>query len=441
MNYLSWTATRRRKNKNGKGFRIEHLAWLQYIDAETGKRKTLCRSAANAQEARRALTKLEEQFEDGGAKSFEHSRMTFSDLVKHSKTNRYVDAVYDSHGQIVEGVRAKKTFWGHMDVLDEFFGRMQLREIDVASIRRYKIWRMETYMEWRAKRKCRLKGKLSLTTVNRELSTMRAMLNEAIANDFGGLKISPFQRSKRGELINKADERKRETIISFEEEDQLLAECGGEYGEYRRHAKVLLIAALETGARRGELLGVRKSTDLHFGDRVFVVDRQPCKACREKIGDHIIVMSWKRKGMIKRAVPVTPRLKDAILDLIANPAIATFKTGRKSHKKPDKDLLFGVGTYQRVWEKIRAAVNLEYVRIHDLRHTAATRMKRGLPLDEVGQVLGHSDPRTTQRYVNNAPDVVREAGRVLHNLRVEYQEVVANQESVPEVAEESGAVN
>jgi hypothetical protein len=63
-------------------------------------------------------------------------------------------------------------------------------------------------------------------------------------------------------------------------------------------------------------------------------------------------------------------------------------------------------------------------------------MKRGLPLDEVGVVLGHSDPRTTQRYVNNAPEVVREAGNVLHNLRVAYQETVPEQ-----VPEESGAVN
>lgn len=439
MNYISWTTTRRRKCRGGKGYRTEHQARLQYIDPDTGERKELCRSAANAQEARRALVNLEKDFEESGPKGFERARMTFSELVAHSKKNRYVDAIYDSHGQIVEGVRAKKTFWGHMDVLDEFFGKMELREIDVASIRRYKIWRMETYMEWRAKRKCRLKGKLSLTTVNRELSTMRAMLNEAIANDFGGLKISPFQRGKRGELINKADERKRETIITFEEEDKLLEQCEG---EYRRHARVLVIAALDTGARRGELLGVRKSTDLHFGGRVFLVDRQPCKACREKIGDHMIVMSWKRKGMIKRAVPVTPRLKAAIVDLIENPAIATFKTGRKSHKKPDKDLLFGVGTYQGLWEKIRAAVNLEYVRIHDLRHTAATRMKDGLPLDEVGVVLGHSDPRTTQRYVNNAPEVVREAGRVLHNLREKYQEA-AYQEAVPETArqEENEAVN
>lgn len=433
MNYIAWTATRRRKNKIGKGYRTEHLAWLQYVDAETGARKTLCRSASNAQEAGRALRKLETDFESRGPKTFTRERMTFSDLVTHSKENRYVDAVYDSQGRIVEGVRGRKTVWGHMDVLNEFFGKMRLSEIDVASIRKYKIWRMKTYEIWRAKRKCRVKGRLSLTTVNHELSTMRAMLNEAIANDFGGLKISPFERCKKGELINKLDERKRETIISFEEEDLLLEQCDG---EYKRHVRVLLIAALDTGARRGELLGVHKSTDLHFGSRVFLVDGEPCKACREKIGDHMIVMSWKRKGMIKRAVPITLRLKEALLDLIENPGVATFKKGRKSQKKPDPDLVFGVATYQRAWEKIRAAADLCHVRIHDLRHTAATRMKKGLPLDEVGVVLGHSDPRTTQRYVNNAPEVVREAGRVLHNLRAAYQETVP--ETVPE---ESGAVN
>lgn len=433
MDYKVWTTTRTRKNKDGKVSRTEYLARLRYVDPESGETKEFWRSADNKGAARRAMHKLEDDFLERGPKAIERERMTFSELVDYSKKNRYVAAVYDGRDRIVGGVRGLKTVLGHMAVLEEFFGDMQLRDIDVASIRRYKIWRMETYEWWREKRKCRLKGRLSITTVNRELSTMRAMFNQAIAGDLGGVKVSPFERCQKGELINKGEERQRQTIISFEEEDSILAQCEDEYS---RHTKVLVIAATDTGARKGELTGVRKSTDLHFGNKVFLVDGEPCESCRQKMGDHIIVMSWKRKGMIKRAVPVTPRLKAAILDLIENPGIATFKTGRKSKKKPDPDLLFGVTTYQRSWEKARAGANLNYVRIHDLRHTAATRMKKGLPLDEVGVVLGHSDPRTTQRYVNNAPEVVREAGNILHNLRV------AHQERVPESgAGESTAVN
>ena len=36
---------------------------------------------------------------------------------------------------------------------------------------------------------------------------------------------------------------------------------------------------------------------------------------------------------------------------------------------------------------------------HWLRHTCGTRaLERGVPLDVVGQLLGHADPRTTARY-------------------------------------------
>jgi len=426
MKYRAFTTTRRRKNKEGKGYRTEHLARLIYQDPDTGERKEFWRSAANAQEARRALSKLEEDFQDSGPRTIERERMSFSDLVTHCKENRYVDAVYDATGRIVVGVRGKKTLWGHMKILDKFFGTMQLREIDVASIRRYKIWRLKT--------KTRKGTPLSVCTVNRELSTMRAMFHEAIVNDLGRLKISPFQRARKGELIDPSAERKRETIISLEEEDTVLEQCDG---EYLRHASVLLMAALDTGARRGELLGVRKSTDLHFDGDKFFVDDEPCKWCRQHIGDHMIVTSWKRKGVIKRAVPVTLRVKAAVLDLVANPGIATFKTGRKTKKKPDADLVFGIGGYQRAWEKVREAAGLKHVRLHDLRHTAATRMKQlGFALEDISIFLGHSDIRTTQRYVNDDVDVVGKARQVIETLRLAQQQRI-----VDEVAEESPAVN
>jgi integrase len=431
MDYISWVSRRRRKRKGRKGYTTEYSARLQYVDPDTGERKEFWRSAENQQEARRALSKLEEEYEERGPRAIEGERMTFAELVKHCKEKRYVDAQYDKELRKVGGVRGKKTVWGHMKVLEEFFGKMQLREINVASIREYKRWRVG--------RKTRMGTTISLSTINRELSTMRAMFNEAIVNDLGRIRISPFERAKKGELIDPSAEVKRQTTISFEEEDVVLEKCAG---DYLRHATVLLICALDTGARRGELLGVRKSTDLHFGQGKFLVNGRPCEDCRQNIGDHMIVCSWKRNGGIKRAVPVTPRVKAAILDLIENPGIATFKTGRKSKKKPDPDLVFGVGTYQRACEKVRAAAGLDHVRLHDLRHTAATRMKElGLALEDIGVVLGHSDPRTsdprtTQRYVNNAPQVVRRASEVLHQIRVAHEASLDGQ-----VGEESVAIN
>jgi integrase len=51
------------------------------------------------------------------------------------------------------------------------------------------------------------------------------------------------------------------------------------------------------------------------------------------------------------------------------------------------------------WPAIRRAARLEDVRLHDLRHSAASLMvSSGLSLELIGGVLGHSQASTTQRY-------------------------------------------
>jgi integrase len=56
-------------------------------------------------------------------------------------------------------------------------------------------------------------------------------------------------------------------------------------------------------------------------------------------------------------------------------------------------------TVQRAWQRARARVGLDHVTIHDLRHSAASEMiNAGVDLYTVGQVLGHRDSRSTQRY-------------------------------------------
>jgi integrase len=315
--------------------------------------------------------------------------MTFSDLVTHCKENRYCEAVYDDEGRKLFGVRGKATAVGHMTALERFFGRMHLREITVASLRGYRKSRLLT--------KTKRGTRLSVCTVNRELSTLRAMLNEAIVNDW--LLVNPFKRVRPGELISIADERKRTVVISAEEEAKLLAVCNT---PHRRHLKAFIIAALDTGARRGELLRLRRP-DVDF--TADVINN---------------ITSYKGKTVDRRPVPLTARLKETLLDLFVTPSIAAYKTGRKSKLKPDKALVFGVTkTLQRSWEAARAEANLKHVRLHDLRHTAATRLKKELPITDVGLILGHSDPRTTQRYVNRTPDVVQHAAEVLNKFQLD----------------------
>lgn len=65
---------------------------------------------------------------------------------------------------------------------------------------------------------------------------------------------------------------------------------------------------------------------------------------------------------------------------------------------------------KRSWEKARDAAGLYDLRIHDLRHSAASFMiNAGIDLYAVGRVLGHADHRSTQRYSHVANDTLMKA--------------------------------
>jgi integrase len=65
---------------------------------------------------------------------------------------------------------------------------------------------------------------------------------------------------------------------------------------------------------------------------------------------------------------------------------------------------------QKVWVKVRNRAGLPDVRIHDLRHSAASvAISHGASLAVVGAMLGHKDPKTTARYAHLYDDPVRSA--------------------------------
>jgi integrase len=67
-------------------------------------------------------------------------------------------------------------------------------------------------------------------------------------------------------------------------------------------------------------------------------------------------------------------------------------------------LAIGLPDYEsckRAWERARKIIGREDVRIHDLRHSRASALARGgASLPQIGRVLGHTAPATTQRYAH-----------------------------------------
>lgn len=84
----------------------------------------------------------------------------------------------------------------------------------------------------------------------------------------------------------------------------------------------------------------------------------------------------------------------------------------------------------KVWEKLRLKAGLPHLRLHDLRHQAASNLiNSGSSLYIVQQILGHSNPSVTQRYAHlsmktlndasdNASVIIKGAMKVLPSEKV-----------------------
>ena len=75
-------------------------------------------------------------------------------------------------------------------------------------------------------------------------------------------------------------------------------------------------------------------------------------------------------------------------------------------QRPDRHL----STITSHWHRVRELAEVEDVRIHDLRHSFASRaLAVGLPLPMIGRLLGHTDVGSTARYAHLARDAEKVA--------------------------------
>ena len=98
-----------------------------------------------------------------------------------------------------------------------------------------------------------------------------------------------------------------------------------------------------------------------------------------------------------RRVPLTPAA-EAVLDGIPRVAGNSWVI---VGQKPEAHL----SNIEQIWIRLRARAGLEDVRIHDLRHSYASRalaLGEGLPM--IGKLLGHRKIGTTARYAHLARD-------------------------------------
>jgi integrase len=203
---------------------------------------------------------------------------------------------------------------------------------------------------------------------------------------------SPFEEG--ASLISKADEIKRERVLSFDEENRLIEACK----DRRAHLRPLVITALDTAMRRGELFKLQwKDVDLEV--------------------QTITVTAMNSKTSKARIIAMTPRVHTEL------------ETLWSKSPKDSGCLVFGItDTVKRSFAGACETANIKGFRFHDLRHTAITRMvQAGITPMEVMKISGHTQMITFARYVNPNNDAVRRAADALAQFNAEQEANLAVQ--------------
>lgn len=77
---------------------------------------------------------------------------------------------------------------------------------------------------------------------------------------------------------------------------------------------------------------------------------------------------------------------------------------------PGRDEVSPLEDIRRFWDSIREAAGIEELRVHDLRHSAASlQVSAGVPLHVVGKTLGHTQAKTTERYAHVSDNAAAQA--------------------------------
>lgn len=216
---------------------------------------------------------------------------------------------------------------------------------------------------------------VSPATVNRELATLRKALRLAY-------KWNLINRVPVIQLL--PGERNRTFVLSPAQERDYLELAA-------QPLKDVALLLLDTGLRVSEALSLRWS-DIHL---------EPLGAAHFS---YLHVRAGKSK-YAKRNLPLTPRVKEMLevrYDVRRSNWVFTNETGTEPLTR---------FTIRDQHQKIKKALGLPNdCVIHSLRHTFGTRLgASGAGAFEIMKLMGHSNVRTSQKYVHPTPETLERA--------------------------------
>lgn len=283
---------------------------------------------------------------------------------------------YDTYVIPNNGRNEHRNKMSHLRIhLVPFFKDTDIREINKEMIDQFKATMLKKLKRKSPKTKYKPKEStetLSKSTVNLSLGTLRKLLNTAV--EWGYLDFAPKVTAFK---VVQSDP----DWYSIEEREIFLSTCL----QYRPEWHCFFVVAFHTGARMGELAGL-KWDDIQFATRVI-------RICRTRDRDGI---EGPPKGRRSRNVPMNTVVFETL----------------KAHRHLDGPYVFhtihgtklDINGGLRVFQWVCRKAGLRVLRRHDIRHSFASNIvaKTG-NIVAVQDILGHADLTTTRRYSHLAP--------------------------------------
>ncbi|MBK7459110.1 MAG: site-specific integrase [Betaproteobacteria bacterium] len=155
-------------------------------------------------------------------------------------------------------------------------------------------------------------------------------------------------------------------FLTKDERARLLAACKA--SKWPR-LYLLVLMALTTGARKGELMGLRWA-DIDL--------------------EHAVANVGRTKNGDAKTLPLVPAAVEQLAEFKGAPAALVF---------PSPAIPSQPFAYETRWQQALKAAHIRGFRFHDLRHTAASHLaQNGATLLEIADLLGHRQMSMTKRY-------------------------------------------
>lgn len=251
--------------------------------------------------------------------------------------------------------------------LEAFYDGKILSNISPSDIDDYKLYRQK---------------QVKPATVNRELACLSHLFNLAKRQKrfFGE---NPVSISKLLPEHNQV-----ERILSKEEEARLLEASS-------LALKAILLCALHTGMRKNEILSL-KWNNVDLNNNIITLEHTNTKSKKT------------------RRIPVNKILRKILLEQklkVGSSNNVFLNTKGYPYKRHD--------SLKQSFKEACKKANIQGLRFHDLRHTAATRMiESGSSIVAVSRILGHADIKTTMRYAH-PEDTLKDAVETLTTYKQE----------------------